>query len=523
VPDLTENNKTDLSRWAAAALGGVLLFLGYVGFDQFYLAWVFLVPVLWAIRDQRPGRAFLIGWLAGLVGHAGGFYWVIGMFQVFAGLPWPLAALGLLGLAAANGVLIGAWAWICRITTRHTRLSLVVVAPVAWTALEKCWPEIFPNYLGASQYRLSYLTQVADIFGILGVSFLVVLINATVYAAAAGWSTARRVAWRPLASLVVVLMLVIAYGGYRIKEVDRQAAAAEQLRVGLVQTNQGGTAKYFDPEAIFREHQQMSLALVQAQPLDLIVWPEGICDIALSPSRTGQVPAFDAFKTPVLWGSVLKEQGPQGRVSNTALLTDAAGRILGTYDKSILVPFGEYIPLGDRFPILYAWSPYTSRFWPGQTEEPLALGKHLLSVSICYEDIFPEKIRSLMRGGSAGRRPDALFNLTNDSWYGKSTEPLEHLVLASFRSIENRRALVRVTNTGISALVDPVGRIVSRTGVWTKETLAGKIPLLQGDTFYARFGDLLGWLSVLVTAFCIGYALKTSKGRGGGESRPGTP
>jgi len=208
-------------------------------------------------------------------------------------------------------------------------------------------------------------------------------------------------------------------------------------------------------------------------------------------------------------GAILKQGGGnQVRTCNTALLTDATGRILASYDKSVLVPLGEYIPLGDWFPSLYSWSPYSSRFWPGESEEPLALGRHLLSVSICYEDIFPGKIRSLMRGGLERRVPGAMFNLTNDSWYGRSTEPMEHLALASFRSIENRRSLVRVTNTGVSAVVDPVGRIVSRTGLWTRETLVDRIPMLEGGTVYALLGDWIGWLCIVITACCIAQALR---------------
>jgi apolipoprotein N-acyltransferase len=498
--------------WIAAVTGGILLFLGYVGFDQFYLEWICLVPVLWAVREQTPRRAFFLGWTAGIVGHTGGFYWVIGMFRVFAGLPWPLAALGLLLLAAANGILLGIWAWATRLITRDTGWSVVWVAPVVWTALEKFWPEIFPNYLGASQYLLPRLTQVADLTGILGVSFLVVYFNSTLYCVVTAWLRERRPAWRELAALAALLALVLAYGEIRIRTLDRQVAQAEKLTVGLVQTNQGAGANLSDPQSTFRAHQQMTRALAQAQSLDLVVWPEGICQVDLTPSRQGSLPSLAELATPVLLGTILRQEEGDNRVRtcNTALLTDAKGRILGSYDKSVLVPFGEYIPLGDWFPSLYSWSPYSSRFWPGESEEPLALGRHLLSVSICYEDIFPGKIRSLMRGGRERRSPEAMFNLTNDSWYGKSSEPMEHLALASFRCIENRRSLVRVTNTGVSAFVDPVGRIVSRTGVWTRESLVDRIPMLQGRTGYALIGDWIGWLCILITVCCIAQALKVA-------------
>jgi len=504
---------TELLPWIAAVTGGILFFLGYVGFDQFYLEWICLVPVLWAVREQSPGRAFLIGWVAGIVGNAGGFNWVIGMFQQFAGLAWPLAALGLLLLAAANGIVIATWAWATRLITRDTGWSVVWVAPVIWTAMEKFWPEMFPNYLGASQYTLSRLTQVADLTGILGVSFLVVYINSTVYAVSACWFRNRRLAWRELALLAATVTLVLTYGETRIRALDRQVSLAEKLTVGLVQANRGAGDKYNDPESSLREHQEMSRELSRKQPLDLIVWPEGIFRVDLA-SREGQLPfqVLGDLGTPMLLGVVLKlGEGDGVHAFNTALLTNATGRILGTYDKSVLVPFGEYIPFGDIFPSLYSWSPYSSRFWPGESEEPLLLGRHLLSVSICYEDIFPVKIRSLMHGGREHRVPEAMFNLTNDSWYGRSIEPMEHLALASFRSIENRRSLVRVTNTGVSAFVDPVGRIVSRTGVWTRESLVNRIPMLKGSTVYSFFGDWIGWLCAIISVSCIIQAWRRSR------------
>jgi len=511
---------TKLLPWIAAVTGGVLLFLGYVGFDQFYLEWICLVPVLWAVRDQRPGRAFLLGWVAGIVGHAGGFYWVIGMFQQFAGVSWPFGLLGLLLLAAANGIVVATWAWATRLITRDTGWSVVWVAPVVWTAVEKFWPEIFPNYLGASQYMLPRLTQIADLTGILGVSFLVVYINSTLYAVTACWFENRRLARRELALLLAAVTLVLGYGEFRIRELDREASAAEKLTIGLVQTNRGAADNHTDQESSLREHQEMSRALAQTGPLDLVVWPEGICNLV---SRDGRLPpqVLGDLATPVLFGAVLQQSGgDRVRTCNTALLTDATGRVLGSYDKSVLVPFGEYIPFGEMFPGMYSWSPYSSRFWPGESEEPLRLGRHLLSVSICYEDIFPGKIRSLMRGGRERLVPQAMFNLTNDSWYGRSIEPMEHLALASFRSIENRRALVRVTNTGVSAFVDPVGRIVSRTGLWTRESLADRIPMLQGGTVYSLLGDWIGWLSAILAVSCMAQAVRVSRPRNETDRSP---
>ncbi|HEX9022949.1 MAG TPA: apolipoprotein N-acyltransferase, partial [Geobacteraceae bacterium] len=199
---------------------------------------------------------------------------------------------------------------------------------------------------------------------------------------------------------------------------------------------------------------------------------------------------------------------------NSAVLADGSGGIAGTYDKMVLVPFGEYIPFGETFPQLYTWLPFTGRFHPGDNEEPLSFAGHYLSVSICYEDIFPDHIRSLMRGGRDRHIPEAMFNVTNDSWYGKTVEPMEHLALASFRSIEERRALVRATNTGISAFVDPAGRIVKRSGLWTRETLVDRVPMMHGRTVYGVLGDWIGWLCALISAMGIGRGM-IAKGKGG--------
>ncbi len=294
-------------------------------------------------------------------------------------------------------------------------------------------------------------------------------------------------------------------------------AGAEKLTVGLIQANHGAGEKHANPAAVLRDHQEMSKTLAGSHSADLIVWPEGIGNLSLT-SRTGRVSSdlLGNHHTPLLFGVLLNEwQEGRRRLYNTAILTDGSGQILGAYDKMVLVPFGEYIPFGDTFPWLYSWSPYSSKFWPGKSVEPLLFGKYPLSISICYEDIFPGQIRSLMQGGRDGRIPAAMFNLTNDSWYGKSTEPMEHLALASFRSIEHRRYLVRATNTGLSAFVDPVGRLVNHSGLWTKEILVERISMMQGRTVYALLGEWFGWGCAGLFLFGIGAVVRTARRRKG--------
>jgi len=506
----------DLLPWIAAVAGGIMVFLGYAGFDHFYLEWICLVPILWAIRGQSASRAFLMGWVAGIVGHTGGFYWIVHMLQQFAGLAWPLAVLGLLLIAAANGIVFAAWAWTIRLITRDTGWNVVWVSPIVWTALEKFWPEIFPNYLGASQYKLTLLTQIADVTGILGVTFLVVYTNSMIYSVIEGQLNKRPFSPRPVVVFAAVVAMVMGYGAIRIHMVNQQASIAEKLTVGVVQINREAGEKYNEPARFLREHQEMSRDITAASAVDLIVWPESVYPINLITSREGELPpdVLGNLHKPTLFGAVLRiDQGGKTRFYNSAILANGMGKILGTYDKMVLVPFGEYIPFGDTFTWLYSWSPHSSRFWQGENEEPLQLGSHLLSVNICYEDIFPGQIRMLMNGGRYHRIPEAMFNLTDDSWYGNTVEPMEHLALASFRAIEHRRPFVRTTNTGISAIVDPVGRIDHHIRQWTKGTFVGLIPMMHGRTVYAVIGDWLGWLCVILVLLSIGRVYQLTGSR----------
>ncbi len=185
---------------------------------------------------------------------------------------------------------------------------------------------------------------------------------------------------------------------------------------------------------------------------------------------------------------------------NSALITDLAGEVRGRYDKQYLLGFGEYLPFGETFPILYEWSPNSGRFTPGMSLSPLPLGAHRVATVICYEDIIPAFVNSVMR-----TEPSQLIvNITNDAWFGDSTEPWIHLALAKGRAVEHRRYLVRSTNSGVSAIVDPVGRVVAHTGTFREAALRAEVAWLDGRTPYELWGDLPWWLGAaasLLAAF----------------------
>ncbi|MFO7558098.1 MAG: apolipoprotein N-acyltransferase [Desulfobacterales bacterium] len=496
-----------LLPWLFSVTAGVLAFLGYVGYNQFYLEWFFLVPLLWAARKAPPGRAFLLGWTAGTVGYAGGFYWFVHMLTTFAGLNLAFSLLGLFLFSAFNGLSFAIFTWAaCRL--RLTKgWSVWWTAPFIWTAIENVYPFLFPNYMGASQYLLLPLTQIADITGILGISFLLIWCNATVYTAMESLIERREIELRKIAIFLAAIGLTAAYGMVRIGQIDAAVNVAPKLKVVMIQTGEGEASKFNDPLSFIRLHQKMSQRAILGKPADdadLVIWPESVSVYPIS-RELKQLPQdlFGNTGKPLLFGTITAER-LNGKIQKyaSALLADGQNTVLGLYDKRILVPFGEYIPFGDIFPVLYKWLPYTSRLQPGKHPDSLPFGSYRLSLNICYEDLFYGLIRQNMTAGILDRKdpPHAIINLTNDSWYGDTIEPLEHLVSASFRSIEHRRALVRSTNTGISAIVDPVGRLEKRTGQWTQETLVGEVPMMSGRTIFSHAGN---WFGLAVTAFVL--------------------
>jgi apolipoprotein N-acyltransferase len=175
---------------------------------------------------------------------------------------------------------------------------------------------------------------------------------------------------------------------------------------------------------------------------------------------------------------------------NSALMADREGKITGRYDKQYLLAFGEYLPLGDRFPILYEWSPNSSRFSPGTSFEPLSYEGHDIATFICYEDIVPSFVNKLMHHGE----PELMVNMTNDAWFGDSTEPWEHMALAKLRSVEQRRYLVRSTNSGVSGFVDPVGRLTQRTETFEQAAISENVAWLKLPTLYRFWGETPWWL-----------------------------
>ena len=231
----------------------------------------------------------------------------------------------------------------------------------------------------------------------------------------------------------------------------------------------------------------------RSEPTDVAVF-DGDPDAELALPLRDRTAVQRGFRSPILfgaltWETVAAEGGPGRRIFNTAVMLDEMGRVVGMYDKVYLLVFGEYIPFGDSLPFLYDWVPAASHFTPGTDVKVFDWDGVKIGALVCYEDILPRFAADVM-----ARRPDVLVNVTNDAWFGKTGEPYLHLALAVMRSVEHRRTLIRSTNTGVSAIIDPVGRLSLQTDLDEPEVLRAAVPMMKETTIYGRIGDLFAYL-----------------------------
>jgi apolipoprotein N-acyltransferase len=510
--------RTRLARLGLSAAAAVLLFLSAPTFDLWPLMWIALVPQIHvALTAATPKRAFLYGWLTGTLANTVAFSWMDGLLERFGHMPTVEALPIMLLLTAYQGLEFAFLSWgLFRVRAR-TGLPLIVIAPLVMVAIELAMPQIFPFYLAISQAWVPAIIQIADVTGPMGVTALMVAFNGALYDSWLRFRDGeRRGAWRPVALAASLVTADLIYGAVRLHQVDAQRVAAPKVKTGLVQANVGILEKW-DPHEfakLLETHQRLSSDLVNAGA-GLVVWPESSYPYALPRTLRNDLPPEDVrriargFRAPLLFGALTQTVGPPQSSAdkypyNTALMLDADGLVTAKYDKVFLMLFGEYIPYYDSIPWFTKLIPEASNFNRGSEPAsfPLRVGGRdfKLGPLICYEDILPSFTRRVSRLG-----PNALVNITNDAWFGRTAEPHQHLALAVFRSIENRLELVRAVNTGVSAHIDAGGRVLAQTAsVDPTETpdaapvtLLVDLAMLDGGGLYRHIGDLFSFLCVL--------------------------
>ena len=513
-----------LKLFFAATLTGTLTFIsfptdGYPSINLFFLIWVSHIPILWVLRNQGPKSCFWWGWWTGTVTNVGGYYWIAYMLETFGGFPGWLAAIGSVVHGAYIGLIWGLWAWGVNRLTNMTSMTIQWAAPLTMVTLECIFPRVFPAAMGNSQFPFIHLMQIADIVGVAGITFLIYWVNAVAFVFLRALIERRSLPIRLLKITAVILACVLIYGFLRVNHIDDLIAKSPKLRIGVVEGDVG--VFLVEPPERRRDHlriqQRLSAKLAQ-KGVDLIVWSESSyrmgsisrkldrlppvtepLDLPLSQelklSSTVRRTPQRGFKTPLLFGTttyekreVLRFDGDRPRrVFNSAFLLSETGKIIDRYDKIELLVFGEYVPFVDQFPQFYEWVPAAGDLERGTEIRSLNMehkGENVrLGTLICYEGILPEFVREMMK-----TNPEILINITNDDWFGPTAERYLHFALAIPRAIEQRRAFVRSTLTGVSGFVDPVGRLIKLTKMTDPEIIHWDVPRLTVPTLYQAGG-----------------------------------
>lgn len=461
--------KSAFSRISLCIISGVLLILSFPSFNFEFLAWIGFIPLFFAIKGLSWKRALLFSYLAGIVYWSGIVYWLVHVTLAGTIVLVSYLALyfGIFAIVIKNYELLA-----CRLSSRRSRgqaseftaYEFPFITAASWVILEYVRSYLFSGFpwalLGYSQYLNLAAIQVSDITGAWGVSFLVMLVNAAIYAAfSQKISAVKKV--RILVVPVLILLFSFVYGYFKIITADKKAYDAK-LSVSVIQGNIPQELKW-DPEqakAIILKYITLSTQAALEKP-DLIIWPEASLPVVLDeePETAAWIKDLTTgINQNLLLGAVMQRSKSY---YNSALLISPKGEITQRYDKVHLVPFGEYIPLKKYLSFMQTFAPI------GDIEKgkehtvftvPAAGNKKpaKFSVLICFEDLFPElSIKSVKNGARM------LVNITNDAWYNKTSAPYQHLQASVFRAVENRVYLARAANTGVSAFIGPQGKIIS--------------------------------------------------------------
>ena len=488
-----------LRKIGPPVLSGILLFLSFPKWNLGALAWFALVPLLFAAVRSGSLQAFLSGWLAGWVGFCGILYWMVPTFMA-AKVPGWLGVLSVGLLAGYLALFSGAFAWSARwLHGRASAPAFAVLAAAAWVVLEAARGRLFGGFpwllLGVSQWRAVPLIQVAEWTGVYGVSASVALVNAFLFLA-----VSRR---RPDRLLGLMIAAVLAADLWLLRRSsDRPDEGG--IRVAVLQGNIDQYKKW--DRSYVREILEVysalsgeaASALAGMPEPRLIVWPET--------AAPGWVPN-EPWLTDWL-GRTVRETGchhlvgavsrEEGGNYNSAFLIAPDGGIRARYDKIHLVPFGEFVPFQEVLGGMIAVLNDLGGFESGRESQVITVPGAAFGVSVCYEMIFPELIR---RQPGAGAR--FLVNVTNDGWYLDTAAPEQHFAMNVLRAVENRRAVVRAANTGISGVIGPEGRVESKSVLGRREVLSAPVPFRSETTFYSRHGNAFAGACGLLLAAAV--------------------
>ncbi len=490
---------------ACAALSGLMLTASFPPLDLSWLAWFALIPLLIRLRGVSPRAAFKLGLITGFFHSITLLYWIVVVLSHYGNInilisigPFALLCLYMSIYPAVFSTII--------LPFQNRRVAALAV-PATWVSLEYLRSILFTGFpwclMGYSQYSNLTLIQISDIFGVYGISFIIVHTNVVIQLLILSSSRTIKSLRLEISTACILLGATILYGQYQLSGNPDMEATPVYLRTAIVQPNIDQSVKW-DPtyrEKTMSVLKRLTLSLVCDSP-ELIIWPETAVPFFFQNSRE-YTPAVRTLSektgASLLFGSpAYTKTDLEVSYLNRAYLINPEGKNLQYYDKNHLVPFGEYVPLKRFLFFINRLVPSAGDFIHGKTIKPLNDKGQSLGVLICFEAIFPEIARTLAKEGA-----NLIVNMTNDAWFGKTSAPYQHLAMTVFRAVETRISVVRAANTGISAFIDSRGRILKKGGLFTEETLTHSVRINKRHmSLYTRFGDIFA-LSTLVLALTI--------------------
>jgi apolipoprotein N-acyltransferase len=458
------------------------------------------------------GRGFMLGLITGVIYFTGTVYWTGETVSTFGGLPWVVGVLITGILVFYQGTFVAVAAAIGGLLVRRFGVRGLMLFPAAWVALEYGRGHFFWGGfpwvpLGSAVVTLLPVVQIASLIGVYGVSLFLATINACFAVAA---MTAGRARVAALVGAVALVTVASAWGSARLAA-SPLTREGTPLTIGLVQGNIPQEEKWDRSRAdsIVQRYLRMTAEAV-SKGAQFIMWPESATPFYFEerPDRAAGIRAIvGGSGIPLLFGSDEVEHSAPDKFYNSAYMLDRAGATAAVYRKIHLVPFGEYVPWNSLLFFAGRLVEAVSDFSPGERVTMLPVGDRMITTAICYEIVFPELIRTGVLQGS-----ELLTTITNDAWYGQSSAPHQHFELASMRAIEQGRYLARAANTGISGIVDPYGRVVTRSALFETTVLMGEVRFLQSLTVYARIGDVCAQAAVLITLAGLAAAFVFRRG-----------
>lgn len=470
---------------------------------------IVLLPMalIMAAANAQTGReAARLGFLTALPAYSAALYWLAIPVHDHGGLPWILA----LPCPVLVGAVLAAYASVfCVLSHRAKKADHVlgsVFAAASWTGLELARNTLLTGFpwltLSSALSPWPWAIGLSAWIGAFGLSgILVGICHALVMG---------RGLWKLAAIPLAVVCLLPAM-------VRQSAPPSNTASAVLIQGNIDQGQKW-EPKlqsSILKTYLDLSHEAVAAHHPDIVVWPETAMPLYYQdggPLAESVRATVDALNTPFMMGSPAYSS-PQGKnqpkfvLHNRAYLLDEKGQTLSWYDKEHLVPFGEYVPLGQWLPFVTKLVQGDYEFRPGANYAPLRTGKLSLGTLICYEAIFPELAQKRVEQGA-----NVLVNISNDAWFGHSSAPRQHLHLAILRAVEQNRSILRATNTGVTTFIAPTGRLHEQSEPFAPNFLRkGDIPLLTGTTFYHDHFQLVHWsfLALIAGLFpVVGHSRK---------------